>query len=846
MTTYQDKANQTSSEKVVLCTAESAQLAKIFTLHSGSVYYKDVDFFVSKVKQDNSDYTQGTSTSLSTSQFYFNPLIKRLYIRTSDSSNPKTKNITIFYKHFFSSVPLNLANDLSTGEVVEWEARIGSTPSIKQSLDNENTGIAVESNTSVSLINRDRYFDAIYDKHIFENKEIKIYSWFIGTNISEHKKIFDGVIESKSFSADSIQFKAKDFTFRLREFINLNPFTSADGTMSDSFLGTPKRRIYGRVKQAKCVPIDNILSGYTTSRTVSGNVDETTITFSASMYGSLFQGDEVIINLGDGSTLKVSIESPSSSTVWNIGSKLTTSFAASTLIINPPNGHRSKNRNWHIAGHKLYQPTSTISSVVSGRRFTLSGIEKDEILSNDTIEVGGDYATILRSSGNSITTLTNISPVPSVSNTVTKQPINNVFYHSNELVINRDYSFTNTTEAILNINSLAEFNVAPIRSVGVNLTFTNGSRSVTSSGSFDLRTIINPRDWIRSTRITDTTWYEVTYVAEQSIAIVNAFSGTSGAIASEYKNIDMIKDESIVTVSCYGLQSGTSWIKTPAQSVKHLLENDIGFVNIDTTSFTKSDSQCDYTVSLIIPDDIGGSIPNIRDVISKINSSVFGSLYTTSSFNLGYSVLNSSKPVSMSVLKDDDIVDFSISTNNNIIKKCIVNYRPFVDVFNGSASFDKEEYSSDFVANVVEDLRTKEVTLYLYHQEEAQTMAQRIVFFNSLCTSIVKIKTKMNLSLVNLNDQLYIEFDRLFTRYGATSKKKIGVVTAITKNGYECEIEFNDLSIYNRVPSYAPDTTNVFTSASDDEKIRYGFYVDSDTLTPDITSEEMLGLNLLG
>ena len=848
MATYSEVSQKTSSEKILLCTVESAQVCKIFTLHSGSVYKRSVNYFVVGVKQSSTVYDQAANSTLAAGEFYYNPLTNELFIRTSDSSNPNTKEIIVFYRHFFSNAPLNLPYDLLTGEVVEWQARISQTGAIKQSLDQQNTGIAIETSTSVSLIGTDGYFDSIIDKHIWENKDIKFYSWFTGLNISENKKIFDGVIESKSFTPESISFKCKDFTFRLREFVELSTFTSADGELNESDLDTPKRRIYGRVNHVQCTGTDKMLDGFSIAQTVTGNVGDSFITFSSSVYGTVFQEDNVIVTLSDGSKVSVSIDSFSSSTVANIGSALETSFSAANVLIDPPNGHRAKNRTWHIAGHKLFRPTVVISSVVSARRFNIVSLDEDEILAGDTISVNGDYATVTRVGVNSIVTATEVSPVPSPGDIIYKEPINSVYFGSNELIISRDFSLTNDPDnAYITLTQDAEFNIAPVKSVGVNLTFTSGSRTVTNATTVDLRTLIKPRDYIRSTSISHTTWYQVAQVKEASILLTSTFGGTSGAVSAEYKNIDHVVDDSLITVSCYGLERAGLWVKTPGDCVKDLLTTDALFTQINTTSFTKANGQCNYTMSLVLPETLQSNAPTIRDTITKISESCFGSLFTDNNFNLSYSILNSSKPVALQSIKDDDIISFSVNTDNNVIKKCIVKFAPFVDIFNGQSTFEQVDFTSDFVVDVVGDKRILEKICYLYHQSEANIIAQRSVFFRSLSNSSVTVNTKMNLALTVLNDQLYLDLDRLYYRYGGLDRKKIGIVSSISKNGTDCTIEFQDLGgIYNRVPSICPNTQAIFTSSNEDEKIRYGFIVDNNISLPDTSSEEMLGLNLIG
>ncbi|WP_206781268.1 hypothetical protein, partial [Escherichia coli] len=86
--------------------------------------------------------------------------------------------------------------------------------------------------------------------------------------------------------------------------------------------------------------------------------------------------------------------------------------------------------------------------------------------------------------------------------------------------------------------------------------------------------------------------------------------------------------------------------------------------------------------------------------------------------------------------------------------------------------------------------------------------AQRLCFFKSLASSVVTIKSKMNLSNIVVNDKMYLSLDRLFKRYAGNDKRRIGIVSGIKKDGFECEVSLSDLgNIYNRVMSIAPNST---------------------------------------
>lgn len=176
-----------------------------------------------------------------------------------------------------------------------------------------------------------------------------------------------------------------------------------------------------------------------------------------------------------------------------------------------------------------------------------------------------------------------------------------------------------------------------------------------------------------------------------------------------------------------------------------------------------------------------------------------------------------------------------------------INYSPFIDTTSGQQAYQTELYDSSFVDKHVGILNTQEKTCYIYEQSAAMAIAQRSAFFKSLSISRLEIKGKALFFNYSVNDRLYLELDRLYKRYGSSARRKIGIVSSVKKGQYDSEIVLNDLGgIFNRCPTIAPNTTGPFSAATDDEKIKYGFILDNDTLTPDITSEDELGNCLIG
>jgi hypothetical protein len=846
---YEIAAEKSRSEKVVLCIAQAVAQYKVWSLYFGAVYVRDVDHWVESVKEDFDALTSETTlVGLAAGSFYFSPSEKKLYVRMSDDSAPKTKKVSVIHKFFFANSPYILPNDLSDGAHVEFMPIVDSIGQLGQQLDDENTGVVLESSSQITLQNNDGFFDEIFDTLIWENQTIEFYSWFPELNVTESQRLFTGVIESKDFDEDKIVFKVKDFVYKLKNYVNLSLFSSADGRVADSIIGKPKRRIYGQVQQIQCVGVDQVLEGLSLGL-ISVAAGTKALTGSSTAFlQHLSPGDELFVTVNE-KEIKLQIDTIESDTAATLGSESSVAVVSATARLKPKSGYRYLNRFWNIAGHGLLVPTTTIVSVETSNRVTV--LTTENFLVGDLVTVGSHEARILRISGDKLIFSQSLNPLPVVGDLVQKSAVQNVFFGSKELVLNNDWTLLNNVDgAILQINNLAEFNIAPVRSVSVNLTFVNGLRDVTTTAVVDLRTIIKPRDWIRKNKLSETQWYEVLQVSEQKVTLRTVVTGISETISSQVKNVETIEDDSLITVNCLGMSDVTdagNWIKTAADAVRHLVKQDAGFENVNEDSFTQAKVDCPYILSLVIPASIGDKSPTVKEVITMINDSVFGSLYGNKDMLISYSILNARKPQNLLPLEDHDIISWEVSSNQAIVNQVIVNYRPFTDIFTGDESKKSITFQSEFVDRLIGIKNTDERTIYLYEDDKALIIAQRIAFFKSLPTCKVTVKTKMSLALTSVNDKMYLKLDRMFKRYGGRDKLKIGIVTGTKKNGADTDVDFTDLgNIFNRIPAVAPSGTSSYNSGTRDEAAKFGYVLDNDTLTPDNTSEGELGNNLIG
>ena len=848
---YNDFLELPRSEKITLITCEAVKQAKVFELYSGNTYKKVVDHFVSFVKRDGLPLESGIDKdTLSPEQYFFDAPNKTIYINVS--IDPKFLNISIVYKFFFSNTPIILPFDLDSGIEVEWLPYVQSIGSIGQELDDENIGIVLESSSSVDFVNS-QFFQGIIDTLIFENQKIDFYSCFGGLPKSEIKRIFSGVVESKEYTPSKTVFRVKDFVYKLRNKVNLGTFSDSDGTIEESILGTPKRRIYGISKQSKCIPVDCTLDGYNLTGTISFVLDsDSVIGVGTEFLKELKQNDEISY-IVEGEEIKYTVNLISSNTSMTISNKAKATVNNVSIKVSPSTPYRFKNRLWHVAGHPLRETTEPIVDVINARTFVIDAVTEFSAGDVVRVEIPSGYivTAITRVSGFQLILEQNIFPIPQVGYTITRFPIKALHYGETLLIPDRDFTLINSPEAVIELNEFAEFNIAKEIRTSNTLTFnvTNPAlrKEISTTASVDLRTIIKPGDWIRADVQDDADFYEVHYVEAQKLYITEDYSSlaataTKNAIVRKTNNID---ESSLILADCYGKEVESRWAKNAADCVYDLVKSDAGFNDIDLDSFDQAGSDCNFTLSLIFPE-IGQEAPTIRSIIELINESVFGSLYGNSSQEIAFSIVNARRPDDMKTIKDTDIISWDVKTTQRIISDVKINYLPFVDKTSGDNGFTTLTYSNDFVNNNIGIKNTSEKTCYLYNESEALVIAQRIAFYNSLSSSSITINAKANFFNVTVNDRIYIDFDRLYKRYGGSSQLKVGVISGKKVSAYSSTVVMNDLgNIFNRGACIAPDLTPSFTNADDDAKIKHGFIVDSDTWLPD-NDEINLGSNLIG
>lgn len=614
-----------------------------------------------------------------------------------------------------------------------------------------------------------------------------------------------------------VQTPLNEYTFTVSTITNDLSLTIT-GTFPASFLGASIRNLEVQ---------NNIVDGTGTD-----------------FINELSPGDSVITTVS-GVEYTFTVDVINSATQFTITEEIEATFFNVSLDVVPFVPWRQKNRVWHIAAHGLHTFTMNVTAILDS--VTIEVDDPKDLRQGDRIDLAGRAYIVNAISGLKIRLNVSIPGSVTLPQTASLIAVPRAYIGQNLLTYPRDYSIVNTsTESRLVLSDLAEFNIARTISSSVQLQFTNGSDQITLvSTDVDLTSIFKTRDWIRPRLITEPAFYEILSVTQNTIKLRAPYVGQTFLGGSQRKSPEFASDDTLLTVDCKGLSEGGVWKRTASQAVQYIIEQG-GVTDINQDSFDQAVSDCQFDLSIAYPFSPGGEFPDIRKMVTDINQSVFGSLYLDNEFSFRYSILNSDKPETLTVLGDDDILGFSVSTKNNIKNRILMQYRPSVDLITGQDVFKQIDQNSEFVDTHIGQVDTLNVTCFLYDDQDALTIAERWLFFRSLSQSVVTLNAKLEFIDTTLNDVVALNLDRLFNRYGGQDRFKIGLVNLVSKDGQNSQVRINDLgNILNRVGAIAPDDQPEYLSASRLEIAKWTFIVDNETETPDLTENE-LGNNLIG
>lgn len=839
-----------ASEKLVMARLRATGRVYEWTTHLGSIYKKVTTNFVSLLKESETELTKVANIgAIVAGSFYYDIPTSTLYMQSVGSVNPNTLNIIATYEFFYSNATISAPWDLQAlSDSVLYNGRINSIPGYKHKVGIEQGLSSLTGQGDLVLENTDGGLDEIFDTLIFENQECFVYSWNRQLAITEAQIIYRGRVTNKSYDSRTVVFTIKDQIFDLDQKLPQNVYTD-DDSVNDNVKGKVKRWVYGKVDGLKAQSIDQIGSGYSITGTVSGD------TLSATLVGT---GTSFLSELSPNDTLTISeeeftVDSIASDTSLTLSDTPKFVFVNLPATVSPEIPTVNKNREFFITDHACSRITKTLVQMIQLNRAVLNnntGLEVGDYVEFDT----GERVAIKRLQGTDTIILNqNLVLNPTPGNSVIRQPVQSV-YVEGRLVIPENYTLSNlgapTNELKITLDDDVEFVLARAKDIGIDLTFTNGSRSVTTIEDVDLREILSPRDWIRPSSLSYTTYYEILSVDELAIELRVVFADPNYTGDTQAKLPDYISDDTVVSVNLYGRtvdgEPGSSLLKTGAEVVKDLC-SEVGISNFNTQSFLDAAESSTQLISLAIPTQPGSTLTSAKDAIDLVNKSIYGALTLDNDLNIQYRILKNDVPSSIKIVRDSDVIDWKIkTTNGKNFRNSVINYK-----FQDYDRVTKEEgnsvirYSSDFVRDYIGTNQTSTLDCYLYDSTAANIMSHRYVYFNRMGRSDITIKTDLRLEDVNIGDILQLEFRRLYKRFGDDeSRKKLVIVVGLTKSGKDITIEATDLNnTFNTSAVITENTADPYASALPDDRLKNGYITDARGIVEDL--EITANINLI-
>jgi len=831
--TYSDFQALASSEKIGLVQLEAAKRLMGWVLHSGSVYKLtgfDYSVIVS-IEDSGTPYVSVASLAEIGAGKFFNDRANRvLYLQASDSSNPNSRFLAMVFRMFFSNVAVIAPHDLANGYDVEWLPTLESTSQFGVELDRQyQMGEAIEGSGTIVLKNDQEFWKPIFDKLYFDNQRVFIYSWNRELPITEAKIIYRGRIVSKKYDEIKITFGLKDYLNELRAPVPLADIGNFPGARVPESLKTAKQRLlYGYVHGHRPTNIDQVVVSYPITGTVALTGGSATITGTGTQFLKELSPDDQIF-FGNDLTLYTiaDVASDTSATLTEVYAGLSASGVSGNL--KPSHPKRWINRQFLIAGHALAEPTTTVAYGISTLAVAVDSTVG--LIAGDEVVIGTESSRIERISGNKLILTQALSLIPEAGTVVMRPSVSSVFLNEREFQRTRDYVY-DAEAGTLTLDELAEFNVAPVRSLQGQLTFTSGSRSV--SGGTALTKQISPGDWIRNTG--QSAFFEVLKVVDDTTLLLRTSATYSVTGPAQKKSPEVYSEgSSVLSCDCLGVTedgstSGALLWKAPG-IVKNLLERLNLSDSIDLASFALADQIAEQRIGIAIPTTYNDKkSPAARDVINRINQSVFGALIQDADFQLEYSIFSPRRPTSVLVLKEFDILKFSVeSKSDNIVKVANVEYlfKEYDPTSKAKVNYvaSKTSKNSQFLAKT---LKEKSFPTVLVDAADAQILANRWAFILEVASSVLKIRTKLQAARSQVNDPVLIQHEKLYERVGSTSSRKVASIQSAKKAISGAEVELEDLAnAFSRCSCIAADGGLPYDQAPETEKVLNGYITDA-------------------
>lgn len=176
-----------------------------------------------------------------------------LYVHTSNDGKANDKTIIVYLKLYFASQPKIFNNQYYFPRVKkEGIPNIGTESKDIFSFETSVGG------GSIRLLNGDKFFDKIYRRYLWRNKEVKILIGGEDLLYSDYRVQFVGKVQNSSFSDKEVEFALRDARVDLHRKLPFNKYYVNDyPNMDPDAEGEPIPLIWGDVHNVPSTLIDS-------------------------------------------------------------------------------------------------------------------------------------------------------------------------------------------------------------------------------------------------------------------------------------------------------------------------------------------------------------------------------------------------------------------------------------------------------------------------------------------------------------------------------------------------------------------------------------------------------------
>lgn len=845
MSDFASHIDKASSEKIGLVIMRASYRLTGWSLFAGSVYSASIpEQVVERVTQDGTALSEGTNAdSLASGEYFLDRRTSKLFVRTTGDADPDSVFLAVRVQLFFSNIGISAPHDLASGFEVEFAPIFtgDSTFSTTASSTRNLLGVSLTSGSKLTFVNDSAFWGAIFDKYTFETQRVDVYSWGRGLPASQAQIIYKGIIQQKQWTESAITFEIVDVFDELRGPIPVTDLSEHPTALIPNSLLTAKQRtLYGKVLGHVLTPIDQVTpEGYTLTGTISVTGGGTTVTgFGTSFLAQITPGDDLFLGSFES---KVRVESVASDTSLELSEVFAgVTISNGSIKIVPSHNKRYANRKFLVAGHALARPSTTVSAVLDAATVYFADLDFP-VREGDFVEIGGQQAQVRVLGSGFMQFVQALDSTPIDGDSIFLPPVANVHLSTEPISLTDDYTYDATT-ALVTLDELAEFNIAPIRSVTGDITISNGSRDVTGSGTIFTEEF-GPGDWIKGS--SNDVWFEILEVTDDTNLILRTTPGSGDAVsggAGVRKNPNVVGNSTVVSADCFGKADDSGNLLQTAGAIAKDILSDAGLSSdLDSSSFDTVDELAPYRIGVAIPSKFSDKkTESFRDVLNQVCRSTFTAVVLNEDYKLEMRQV-SPEYEAFKTLDEGDLISVSVNVDSNdIVARAKVSYAPREYDPNADAQSNVVESVSN-AAYLADTVKETEIDTILVDQDDAEIMSSRWAFLLERATSSVRVRTSLQAIRWKIGDVVQVNYSKFFERFGSQNTSRLGMVMGITKTIFGVQLVINDLgNSFSRVCRIAGDGSSQYSEASDDARLKDGFITDDDGFTESVT-----GINLI-